>query len=143
MDKDNGSLDPRQDGNPYDATNATERKVDSTSQGSEGMAGAIGAGSPDDLPTDTFASKSAVKQTVGIGRKTESGFSIFPAFDSHHPPEKDLIDDCVHCGFCLPTCPTYLEMGEEMDSARGRILLLTGMLEGDLAPGDAIAYVDT
>ena len=27
-------------------------------------------------------------------------------FDAHHPPEKALIDDCVHCGFCLPACPT-------------------------------------
>jgi glycolate oxidase iron-sulfur subunit len=52
------------------------------------------------------------------------------------------IESCVHCGFCLPTCPTYLEMGEEMDSPRGRILLMKEMLEGDLALGEAITYVD-
>lgn len=53
-----------------------------------------------------------------------------PAFDSVRPPSMDLIDDCVHCGFCLPTCPTYMLWGEEMDSPRGRIHLMKTGLEG-------------
>jgi glycolate oxidase iron-sulfur subunit len=51
-------------------------------------------------------------------------------FDPHHPPSPELIADCVHCGFCLPTCPTYALWGEEMDSPRGRIYLMKMGLEG-------------
>jgi glycolate oxidase iron-sulfur subunit len=46
------------------------------------------------------------------------------AWDDTRPPELDLIRDCVHCGFCLPTCPSYAVEEDEMDSPRGRILLM-------------------
>ena len=49
--------------------------------------------------------------------------------------DKELIADCVHCGFCLPACPTYALWGEEMDSPRGRIHLMKQASEG--APIDA------
>jgi|SRR5271169_25155 len=52
------------------------------------------------------------------------------AFDAHHPPAIELIEKCVHCGFCLPVCPTYVLWGEEMDSPRGRIYLMKMALEG-------------
>lgn len=57
-------------------------------------------------------------------------------FDAHHPPSAERVADCVHCGFCLPTCPTYALWGEEMDSPRGRIYLMKMGLEGE-APMDA------
>ncbi|GAA2854841.1 heterodisulfide reductase-related iron-sulfur binding cluster [Pseudonocardia halophobica] len=54
------------------------------------------------------------------------------AFDEHHPPSRELLDDCVHCGFCLPTCPTYQLWGEEMDSPRGRIYLMDLAEKGEI-----------
>ncbi|WP_300007659.1 heterodisulfide reductase-related iron-sulfur binding cluster [Pseudonocardia sp.] len=54
------------------------------------------------------------------------------AFDAHRPPERELLDDCVHCGFCLPTCPTYQLWGEEMDSPRGRIYLMDLAQKGEI-----------
>ena len=52
------------------------------------------------------------------------------AFDAHHPPSTDIVDKCVHCGFCLPVCPTYVLWGQEMDSPRGRIYLMKLAGEG-------------
>jgi glycolate oxidase iron-sulfur subunit len=53
-----------------------------------------------------------------------------PAFDAHHPPAREIIDQCVHCGFCLPVCPTYVLWHEEMDSPRGRIYLMKLAADG-------------
>ena len=52
------------------------------------------------------------------------------------------IETCVHCGFCLPACPTYQVLGEEADSPRGRILLMKHVLEGELTPEQAAPHID-
>jgi glycolate oxidase iron-sulfur subunit len=52
------------------------------------------------------------------------------AFDAQHPPSREIIDQCVHCGFCLPVCPTYALWNEEMDSPRGRIYLMKLAADG-------------
>ncbi len=71
--------------------------------------------------------------------------------DVGHPPacalpgtplerETPGIMTCVHCGFCLQACPTYLVLGDENDSPRGRILLMRSLVEGAVAPDDEAVH---
>lgn len=57
-------------------------------------------------------------------------------FDDYHPPDSELLNACVHCGFCLQTCPTYTLWGKEMDSPRGRIHLMSMAIEGEVGLTD-------
>jgi glycolate oxidase iron-sulfur subunit len=52
------------------------------------------------------------------------------------------IEACVHCGFCLPTCPTYDELGDEMNSPRGRIFLIKEVLEGAIPIEEVLDPID-
>ncbi|MFC5752705.1 (Fe-S)-binding protein [Actinomadura rugatobispora] len=65
--------------------------------------------------------------------------------DEETPARRELpqlIGDCVHCGFCLPTCPTYVLWGEEMDSPRGRINLMDQHVQGTPLSGPMVEHFD-
>ena len=59
------------------------------------------------------------------------------AFDAVDPPDIESYLDCIHCGFCMPVCPTYRTLENEMDSPRGRIYLIRGASEGRIGISDS------
>src|SRR5712671_4668065 len=66
-----------------------------------------------------------------------------PAAPSTRFVEYEKFLDCVHCGLCLSACPTYVELGTEMDSPRGRIYLMKGLEDGSLAlTADVARHLD-
>ncbi|MGI9534388.1 MAG: (Fe-S)-binding protein [Thermodesulfobacteriota bacterium] len=64
--------------------------------------------------------------------------SRFSKFDGTDKPSQSIIDDCVHCGFCLSACPTYVETGNELDSPRGRIYLIKSVMEEKIPLGNSV-----
>jgi len=126
-----GSAADLPDGTPTGAVRATDQAA----------AEAVGSRRPLDLGQGGPVAASAAQATVGLGLPSV-GRPLVPAFDEHHPPDAALVGDCVHCGFCLPTCPTYVLWGEEMDSPRGRIDIMGSGLQGAPLEPSAVRHLD-
>jgi glycolate oxidase iron-sulfur subunit len=73
----------------------------------------------------------------------QTSFSLTQLADPDTAEAERILRACVHCGFCTATCPTYVLLGDELDSPRGRIYLIKDMLEHDrLATADVVKHID-
>jgi glycolate oxidase iron-sulfur subunit len=73
----------------------------------------------------------------------QTSFSLAQLADPDIKEADGILRACVHCGFCTATCPTYVLLGDELDSPRGRIYLIKDMLENDLpATPEVVKHVD-
>ena len=73
----------------------------------------------------------------------QTSFSLAQLADADVAESEKILRACVHCGFCTATCPTYLLLGDELDSPRGRIYLIKEMLEQDApATPDVVKHID-
>ena len=73
----------------------------------------------------------------------QTSFTEAQLADPHMRASEQVLRTCVHCGFCTATCPTYVLLGDELDSPRGRIYLMKQMLEGGKPPtADVVKHVD-
>jgi len=73
----------------------------------------------------------------------QTGFSLAQLADPHVAEAEKILRACVHCGFCTATCPTYVTLGNELDSPRGRIYLIKDMLEnGRAADDEIVTHID-
>ena len=70
----------------------------------------------------------------------QTNFSAAQLADSHMQASEKILRTCVHCGFCTATCPTYLLLGDELDSPRGRIYMIKDMLENGKPATKAVSY---
>jgi glycolate oxidase iron-sulfur subunit len=73
----------------------------------------------------------------------QTSFSLAQLADPNTAEAERILRACVHCGFCTATCPTYVLLGDELDSPRGRIYLIKDMLEHDRpATADVVKHID-
>jgi glycolate oxidase iron-sulfur subunit len=73
----------------------------------------------------------------------QTDFTPAQLLDPDTAASEKILRACVHCGFCTATCPTYVLLGDELDSPRGRIYLIKNMLEqGGAVPAETVTHID-
>ena len=73
----------------------------------------------------------------------QTSFTLTQLADPHIAESEKILRACVHCGFCTATCPTYVLLGDELDSPRGRIYLIKEMLEHERpATPEVVKHID-
>ena len=73
----------------------------------------------------------------------QTNFTLAQLADPETARSEQILRKCVHCGFCTATCPTFVLLGDERDSPRGRIYLIKAMIEGERAPSvSEVRHVD-
>src|SRR5260370_2081244 len=73
----------------------------------------------------------------------QTNFTLAQLADPETARSEHILRKCVHCGFCTATCPTFVLLGDERDSPRGRIYFIKAMLEADRAPSETeVRHVD-
>ena len=88
-----------------------------------------------------FPSRRAAIRDTSLNMQTS--FTLAQLADPDVAESEKILRTCVHCGFCTATCPTYVLLGDELDSPRGRIYLIKDMLENDRpATADVVKHID-
>jgi len=83
------------------------------------------------------------KPVASKNRQMQTNFTLAQLADPNIAEADKILRACVHCGFCIATCPTYVLLGDELDSPRGRIYLIKEMLEHDRpATAEVVKHID-
>ena len=76
--------------------------------------------------------------SIEVPRAGHTAGGLLGGFHGPDAPALEDLQNCIHCGFCLPACPTYIATGQELESPRGRLHLIRGVLDGAVEPTDRL-----